>query len=216
MTPQKQDIVLVADDHPVFRMGLCNLLATALPGAQLVEANSKDDVIEKIARYGPPSLLVLDFVFPGLDPQTTLGELRQLAPRTSIIVISMLDNDKTIEQIIDQGADAFVSKSIPAEEMLAAILAVLRGEFVVRRAALGQTGGSFRILPTAPEYSARQREILDLLCQGKTNKEIARALDLSPFTVRNHLSRIMQSVGVSNRTELLTMHSTQSEPQMQS
>lgn len=212
MNSESQEMVLVADDHPVFRMGLCNLLATALPKAKLVEAHSIDDVIEKIERFGQPRLLVLDYVFPGLDPKTTLGQLRQLAPRTSIVVISMLDEERTIEQIIEQGADAFISKSIPAEAMLEAIMCVRRGEFVVRRADIAENGGRFRILPGTVDYSSRQREILDLVCEGKTNKEIARVLDLSPFTVRNHLSRIMQTVGVSKRSELLALHAGSAQP----
>lgn len=200
-----QETVFVADDHPVFRMGLCNLIATALPQACLVEAHAMDDVMRKLEDFGQPSLLVLDYVFPGLDTNSTLGELRQLAPRTSIIVISMLDDAKTIEQIIDQGADAFISKSIPAEEMLSAILAVRAGEFVVRKSDAVTPTAMYRPLPTAIDFSLRQREILRLVCEGKTNKEIGRLLELSPFTVRNHLSRIMQMVGVSKRSELVAI-----------
>lgn len=199
------ETVLVADDHPVFRMGLCNLLSTALPQAELVEAHSVDEVIERIEHHGQPSLLVLDFVFPGLDPRTTINELRQLAPRTSIVVISMLDDEKAIGRIVDQGADAFISKSIPAQDMLAAIMEVRRGEFVVRRSKPSQEVGNFRILSNSVEFSVRQKEILKLLSEGRTNKEIARALDLSPFTVRNHLSRIMQAMGVSKRSDLVAL-----------
>ena len=202
---------MVADDHPVFRMGICNLISTALPGVQLLEAHSMDEVSRQIEAAGQPSILVLDYVFPGLDPQSTLGQLRQLAPRTSIIVISMLDDEKAIEQIMDQGADAFVSKSIPAEDMLAAILAVRAGEFVVKRADSAQPSAMYRLLPSTLDFSARQQEILRLVCEGKTNKEIARLLDLSPFTVRNHLSRIMQAVGVSKRSELVSVPNIQAE-----
>lgn len=200
-----QETILIADDHPVFRVGLCNLIATALPKARLIEAHSTDEVIDSIKQFGQPSLLVLDYVFPGLDPNSTLGTLRQLAPRTSIIVISMLEDEKIVELIIDQGADSFISKSIPADEMLAALMAVRAGEFVVKRGECAQPSGNFRVLPLNTEFSARQNQIMDLLRQGKTNKQIARELDLSPFTVRNHLSRIMQALGVSKRSEILSI-----------
>lgn len=194
--------IIVADDHPMFREGLCHLLAGRLPDAEIFEAGTVDEVFALIKREGSPELFLLDLLFPGMNPRETLKSLRQSCPNSSIIIVSMIEDDTTIEKVMAFGADGYVVKSLSAEEMIAAIDAVRAGQYIVAKPP--QSG----LVPQSPELadimelSQRQKEILALICAGQSNKHIGRELALSPFTVRNHIAVLFRIFRVQSRTEL--------------
>ena len=180
-----QETIIIADDHPIFRDGMCRLIGDILPDARLVEAGSVDDVLTAVSTHGAPDMFLLDLVFPGMNPRETIS-----------------DDAATIEKIMEYGADGFIVKSIPAAEMIEAILAVRSGEFVVARPSVSIDADQLSDLADVMELTPRQREILALLCDGRSNKEIARALALSHFTVRNHISLLMRILKVHSRGQL--------------
>jgi DNA-binding NarL/FixJ family response regulator len=194
-----QETIIIADDHPIFRDGMCRLIGDILPDARLIEAGSTDDVLAAVSTHGAPAMFLLDLVFPGMNPRETISDLRQQCPTSSIVIVSMLDDAATIEKIMEYGADGFIVKSIPAAEMIEAILAVRAGEFVVARPSVSIDADQLSDLADVMELTPRQREILALLSDGRSNKEIARALALSHFTVRNHISLLMRILKVHSR-----------------
>lgn len=204
--------IIVADDHPLFRDGLCRLLGMTLPDADIAEAGSVDEVLGLVETGGAPSLFLLDLLFPGMNPRETLRALRQRCPRSSIIIVSMIEDEATIEKVMDFGADGYIVKSIPGTEMVEAIMAVRGGSYVVARPAIGGGGKALPDMSDIMELTARQREILGLIAAGKSTKQIGRDLDLSPFTVRNHISLLLRAYKVKTRAELARKANSASPP----
>lgn len=190
------DKIIVADDHPLFREGISRLIRRFLPG-KLIEVADFDALCDEIKRDVPPSLLILDLIFPGFDGARSVAQLRQENPQSAIIVISMSDAPATATEILKAGANGFISKSVPPEQIAQGISDVMDGELVLLLEAQPDAN-------TDPEYSIedltpRHIELLVRLGQGKSNKEIARDLDISPFTVRAHMSVLFRKLGVSSR-----------------
>lgn len=195
-TLAKERIVL-ADDHPVFRDGLRRLIQRAAPDAMIAEASSYDELLT-IARGGiPPTTIVVDLFYAGTSIEQYLPALRAEFARSSIIVVSMLEDPQEAKRIMSHGADGFISKSVPPGQIQAAITAVMNGEIVMQvrpRAAPAAESGH-----NDPGLTQRQLDVLRLLAKGRSNKEIACALAISPFTVRIHVSALLRSLGVSTR-----------------
>ncbi|MBS7545540.1 LuxR C-terminal-related transcriptional regulator [Ancylobacter oerskovii] len=192
------ETIIIADDHPVFRDGLRTLIEHIHPGVAVATADTLDGALA-IARSGTvrPSMFVLDLFFAHRSIKDQLAALRREFGRASIVVVSMADDRATIDGVMACGVNAFINKSVTPHEIGKALEAVRQGEIVVKVPTPDADD-------TAAGLSERQHSVLQLIAQGQTNKEIAIALGISPFTVRIHVSALFRALGVSSRAAAVT------------
>ncbi|GLX94714.1 response regulator [Herbidospora sp. NEAU-GS84] len=195
--------VLLADDHPLLRHGLRALLEQ-VGGAEVVGEASDGEEAVALALSLNPDVVVMDLVMPGVGGLEATRRLVDQRPEMGILVLTMSEDDASVFAALRAGARGYVLKGTAGEDFLSAVAAVARGEAVygpgvarrIRRfLTTGPGTGPF------PELTQREREILDLLANGKTNAEIARALFLSLKTVKNHLTSVFAKLQVADRAQ---------------
>jgi DNA-binding NarL/FixJ family response regulator len=192
---------IVADDHPIFRAGLCDIVRAVSPDGAIAEAGSFDEVLAHARLGARPDLFLLDLCFPGMTLPASIQTLRREFPRASIVIVTMLDDAEVIRKVTEQRVDGFISKSAARYQMVAALRNVMAGEFVQLNPVPS--------LPTPdalavqhPGLTERQREVMNLVGKGLSNKEIAKQLGISPFTVRLHVSAVLTELGVKSRSAI--------------
>ncbi len=200
--------VLLADDHPVFRMGLRALL-TSLPEATVVGEAADGEQAVRLATQHEPDVVVMDINMPGVNGVEATRRIVAARPGTAVLVLTMFDDDDSVFAAMRAGARGYLVKGSDTEDVVRAITAVGNGEAIfgpsVARRIL-----AFLTRPLSaydqqlfPELSAREREVLDLIAAGATNTDIAKRLFLSPKTIRNHVSSIFTKLQVADRAQAI-------------
>ena len=199
--------VLIVDDHPVFRDGLAGLLAT-LPEVEVVgTAGTAEEALAALTETAP-DVVLMDINLPGASGVEATRRATQIAPATAVLVISMVDDDDSVFAALAAGARGYVLKGATAAEITAALRTVAAGGAVfgagiasrMLATTPAQRSGPDR-LPRHDDLTAREREVLDLLADGASNRQIARSLGLSLKTVQNHVSRILDKLQAADRTQ---------------
>lgn len=206
--------ILVCDDHPLVRQALCATAAGLAPGQAVRAARDFREAWAAAEEEEEDMLLCLaDLHMAGAEPFEGLAGLKTRAPEAKLVVITGSDSDEHLLAALDLGVDGFVFKSAEPGVVEAAIQLVMAGgrylpPRVADLAAARRSGGGLPLHVAERgvdvaygRISGRQREVLNLLAQGKSNKEIARALDLSPATVKTHVAGLIAALGATNRTE---------------
>lgn len=190
--------ILLADDHAALRTGLRYLLHRAFPHSTVIEACNYTEAHALAHRHRDLDLVVLDLAMPGNDPANGVASMRSWLPATVIMVFSASDDPQDIAAASAAGANIYLHKSASSEEIVAAIHRGLHGSASDHGRNSHETG--LEKIPT-PKLTRRQQEVLALLVQGMTNKQIGRALQISDLTVKTHVTTIFHVLSATTRTE---------------
>jgi DNA-binding NarL/FixJ family response regulator len=190
--------VLLVDDHAMVRAGLARLLAAA--GDVRVVAEAADgDQGARLAREHDPDVALVDLAMPGIDGIETTRRIRERAPGVAVVVLTAFSDRQQILGALDAGAVGYLLKDADPEELLRGVRAAARGENPLdpkaAHAVLTRTAGH-----AGSTLTRREREVLRLVAEGLPNKQIARRLGISEKTVKAHLTKVFEAIGVTDRT----------------
>lgn len=173
------------------------MLRNLFKKAVVTEVGDNAALTRAIEIDGPFDLILLDLLFPGFDATTDFISLRRKLPLTPIVAVSMIHDNPLIDRVMSEGANGFISKAARAEDIIKALQEIFDGETIVLRAS-----GNIPTIPESADLSAltnRQIDVLKYIARGMSNKEIARELDISPYTVRIHVSAMLRTLGLPSR-----------------
>ena len=199
--------VLIVDDHPVFRRGMRALLESVEDTTVVGEASAADEAVALVDELRP-NVVLMDVKMPG---QTGIDATRRISaghPEIGVLMVTMLDEDDAVFAAMRAGARGYIVKGADQDEVLRAVRGVAHGEAVFGRAVAQRLMRVFSVPSGAtsqafPELTQREGEILGLLADGKSNAAIAQRLSLSPKTVRNHVSNVLNKLQVADRGEAI-------------
>jgi len=208
--------IVIADDHGLYRRGLRLALTAGIPGAEIFDASCLDTVISLLEQQPSIDLVILDLNMPGLFDQEILGDVMAAHPDTYFAIVSAEDSRAEILKALSIGLHGYIVKSQKDEEVMLAVNEILEGRIYVP-ALLSRTsaGQGRQMTPPMERFQARrrsgtcnlarltprQKEVLQLMAEGCSNKEIARNLDIAEATTKIHAAAILRELGVRNRTE---------------
>jgi len=201
--------VLLADDHALFREGLAGILS-AQPDFEVVgEASDGLEALVK-AQELVPDLILMDVGMPGCDGLEATKRIKQDLPAVTIVMLTVRDEEEKLFEAIKSGAQGYLLKSIRSREMLALLRGAVRGQAAITPALAGRMLEEFRRLSRQAPWEAgaevsgltgREQEVLSLVAEGATDKEIAETLSVSLHTAKSHMRNILAKLHVSSRRE---------------
>jgi len=196
---------LIVDDHAVFRQGISRLLTEGKDIEVVGEASQGREAVQK-AKDLKPDIVVLDVSMPGMNGIEATKKVRRLSPQTKVLALSMYDEEEYIFSILKAGASGYILKDSAVNDLVSAIHSVHKGEAYLSPSVSKKTIRALvkSLKPRGPsELSHREREILQLIGEGYTSKEIGQEIGISPKTVDVHRLRIMKKLNARNLTQLV-------------
>lgn len=203
--------VMVVDDQHLVRQGICSLLSLSATVSVVAEASHGDEALARLADTAI-DVMLLDLRMPVRDGLATLQALQAQANPVAVLILTTFEDDELVLASLQAGARGYLLKDVTLESLIATIVAVHRGERLHQPVSTAALRRLEQLKPppalnAAPNFgqsseplSAREQEILRLLANGYSNKEIARVLTLAEGTVKNHVSTILAKLGVRDRT----------------
>ena len=206
MTPKIR--ILIADDHTLLRNGICALLEDEQDMVIVGEASDGREAV-RLAGQLKPNVVLMDIAMPLLNGLEATRQIKHEHPEIRVLVLTMYDNEEYFRKMLEVGASGYIIKRAAATELVSAIRAVYNGEAVLSPAItrllledyLNHDLRSEKDDPNA--LSSREREVLQLIAEGKTSREIAEILNLSVKTVQSHRTSLMQKLDLHDRGELI-------------
>ena len=198
MTAPAKARVLLVDDHALLRTGVAKIINQEPDLHVVAEAENGADAIIAYEQY-QPDVTLLDLRMPVMEGVEAVKQIRARDPRALLIVLTTYDRDDEISQALKAGAKAYVLKDIAADDLVNCIRNVLAGKTYIAPAAAAKLAEGV----TRVQLTPREMATLRLLADGKANKEIANALDISERTVKTHLAHLFEKLGVTSRTEAI-------------
>jgi DNA-binding NarL/FixJ family response regulator len=194
--------ILLVDDHPVVREGLRGMLDAEPDLVVIGEAGSGEEAVE-LAIAEQPDVILMDLRMPGLDGAGATEKIMSSAPGSRVIVLTTYETDADILRAVEAGATGYLLKDASRAELAGAIRAATRGETVLAPSVASRLVRRMRA-PAPQSLSAREIEVLRSVAKGMTNSEVGAALHISEATVKTHLLRVFNKLGVSDRTAAVT------------
>jgi len=201
--------ILIADDHELVRQGLHTLLETQ-PGWQVVgEAKDGAEAVKKSAAL-KPDIIVLDIGMPQLNGLGAIRKIAKVLPGAKILILSMHESDSLVREVLEAGARGYVTKSSASRELVSAVEALQRGKTYFTPRVDQMVLDSFRggdpnvgVIPDKRDsLTPRQKEVVQLIAEGRSSKEVAAALGLSVKTAETHRANVMRRLGCHSVSEL--------------
>ena len=203
--------ILLIDDHTLFREGMRLVLSQLEPGCDIVEASTCRAAIEEANTHDDFDVVLLDLNLPDMGGLEALSILREEHPHMPVVVLSASDDRATVLEALDRGAMGFIPKSSSSQVMMGALRLVLAKGVYLPLAVLNSTAPMTATAGTTPAakpvkatdlgLTERQIDVLGLMVQGKPNKLICRELGLAEGTVKTHVTAVLRTLNVSNRTQ---------------
>jgi DNA-binding NarL/FixJ family response regulator len=192
--------LVIADDHKVVRSGLEQLIETFDDVRLMGTGANGEDAVTLCASFRP-DVALLDLEMPGVDGIAATRRILAEAPETRVVIFTSFSDRDRIMQAIEAGAIGYLLKDADPDELHRGILAAARGESPLAPKAAAEVLAARGAPPPAGGLSDREREVLVLVASGLANKQIARKLGISEKTVKGHLTRVFQAIGVADRTQ---------------
>ena len=184
--------LFVIDDHPLVRQAIGMLLRRLRPTSVVVELEKFSELPAAIIKHGTPELFVLDLLLPGVKGTSAVHDTKAMYPEIPLVVLSAMPAGEAEETCIEAGADLYIEKSSPPNDIMAAIQGLLAADANFEQMA-----------PTDTKLSKRQKQLIVMLDRGLSNREIADELGISEHTVKVHLWRLFRRLGVKSRTQTI-------------
>lgn len=201
--------ILIADDHTILREGIRALLSFYEDIEVVGEASDGKEAITQVKELNP-DIVLMDIAMPGLGGLESTLELRKTSPETKIIVLTQYDNREYIYRFLKAGVSGYVLKKAMGTELLAAIRAVYNGGTFLYPTVASKViegylddGNTLQVADPYESLTDREKQVLKLIAEGYTNKEMGDLLNISVKTVMGHRTNIMEKLNIHNRTELV-------------
>lgn len=203
--------ILIADDHPLFREAIHNVVQDGFPEADILETPDLDATLELTRQHDDLDLILLDLNMPGMHGLNGLISLRNEAPTIPVVIISAEQDKQVVLQAISCGAVGFITKSSPRLQMIGAIEQILKGNVYlpsdIIRTQINSNRKATDQASIAPELlqalTRKQLLVLERMTRGESNKQIAYNLDIAETTVKAHVSAILRKLNVHNRVQAI-------------
>jgi len=192
--------VLIVDDHAVVRVGLASIINQEDDLEVCGEASSGEEAAQLAAGLNP-DVVICDFVMSGMDGAAATAAIRAVSPGTNVLVLTTFGTSEDLARAFEAGAVGAVTKDIPYDELVAAIRSAAAGKRVVSP----QIEQTLRAIEPVPQFTPRQKEVLDAITRGLSNDDIAKVLGLSKARVKQHLAELYDKLGAANRAEAVAI-----------
>ncbi len=194
--------ILIADDHQMVREGVKGVLSALDENLEILEAENFQGVQKILSQHPELDLLLLDITMPGMNGISNISILKKQAPDIPVAILSAHNDAKLVKEALALGADGYISKTSKTAVMLNAIRLILDGEIYIPSLYLDQSSNNLNSgTPRLDILTPRQREVLDRMRKGASNKEIAREIGCAESTVKAHVTAILKALNVNSRAK---------------